>query len=110
MLKIASWNATSLVTRERRRDLEEQFNRGGFEVMLVQETRLGEKHNLRVSGARTLRNDDGVGTAIVVADRIKTEKVIIEGLSHITCTAARIWIGSRTTLLVSLYVPCILPR
>lgn len=48
----------------------------------VQETRLGEKHKLKLTGMRVYRSDEGVGTCVAVSNEIESGKVILNGMEN----------------------------
>lgn len=83
----------------------------GVEAILLQETWLRDWHSLNFSGRTVIRDDAGVGTAIVIDNRIQFDRVKIDGINHINYTA--IAISPRKgakRLLASVYVPCSLKK
>lgn len=58
---------------------------------------------------RTVRCDEGVGTAIGVKDNIKFERVLIN-LQNINYTAVKVKSKRGVVLIVSIYVPCKVKR
>lgn len=85
---ILSYNATSLVGRHKRAEVNSIINSEKIQIILLQETHLGERHSLFLSGMKVIRRDDGVGTAIGVKCNIKFESVQID-LDVLNNTAVR---------------------
>lgn len=95
------------MARCRRRGIESLSNLQGVEAILVQETWLKERHSLYFSGRTVIRDDSGVGTAIIIDNRTRFNRVRIGGLNHINYTAIEISLNKgEKRLLASVYVPC----
>lgn len=102
---IMSYNATSLIHRNRRAEVNDFIKKQATDVILLQETRLDKKHRLFLSGMRVYRSDKGVGTAIGIKQNIKAERVTLS-LLKVDHTATRNKSGRKGVLVVSVYVPC----
>lgn len=104
-LNILSYNATSLINRTRRVEINDTINKTEAMVVLLQETRLNPKHSLVLSRMKVYRNDEGVGTAIGVKFDLAAERVPLT-LKFINCTAVAMKTKKGKILIVSIYVPC----
>lgn len=91
---IMSYNATSLINRNRRAEVNDFIKKQAADVILLQETRLDKKHSLFLSGMRVYRSDEGVGTAIGIKQNIKAERVTLSRLK-VDHTATRIKSGRK---------------
>lgn len=105
MLNIISYNTTSLVSRQKRAEVNHVIDNQCANIILLQETHLKNNHSLFLSGMKVVRTDDGVGTAIGVKCNIKYEKVTLN-LECINYTAVSVKRKEGTVLVISIYVPC----
>lgn len=103
MVKIMTWNTTSLVKITRRMDLEERMAKEKADIVLIQETRLREAHRLRLPGMRIERNDEGVGTMVAIAEKYRVERVELENVEF-DHTAVLVKAGGGEVLVVSIYI------
>lgn len=74
-INIMTMNTTSLKAREKRQEADQFVKDEKVDVILIQETHLNEKHTLKFANMQVYRNDDGVGTAIGIFDKYKSERV-----------------------------------
>lgn len=103
---IASYNLTSLIKRTRRTELEEIIRKEKINISLIQETRLSGKNNVKMDAKRIIRDDRGVGTAIITDNDIKTTQITDQKIVEFDFTAATININDRIIIIISLYIPC----
>lgn len=105
MVRIVSWNTTSLVRIARRKEVEDKMAASKANIMLLQETHLNDKHRVYAAGKRIFQNNEGVGTAIWVDANLAVERKVIDGLQHIGHTAIILkGANGRKMLVASIYV------
>lgn len=105
-INIMTMNTTSLKARERRQEADQFVKDEKVDVILIQETHLNEKHTLKFANMQVYRNDDGVGTAIGILDKYKSERVRVDSLKTVVVAAAKIKRQNETIVVMSVYVPC----
>lgn len=67
-INIITINMTSLIKRERRAELDQLAKDKNTDIILIQETHLKDRHSLRMSNIKVMRNDEGSGTAICIKE------------------------------------------
>lgn len=105
-INIITINMTSLIKRERRAELDQLAKDKNTDIILIQETHLKDRHSLRMSNMKVMRNDEGSGTAICIKEGIMSERVTVNRLRVLQVTAARIIVEKKNTIVISIYVPC----
>lgn len=106
-LIIGSINTTSFQQLDRRVEIDKHITTNKFDFCLLQETRLKQKHTILSNGYQCIRNDDGVGTGILVKNKIKVEELEPFNLRVVSCTGIRVLGGKNKNLfLFSIYIPC----
>lgn len=82
----------------------------GASIILLQETRLTAHMSLKFNGMNTFRNDGGVGTAILIKDKIRAVQVYLDGLKFLDTTAIKVSVSGKNILIMSLYIPWAMKR
>lgn len=86
-------------------EIDKHITTNKFDFCLLQETRLKQKHTILSNGYQCIRNDDGVGTGILVKNKIKVEELEPFNLRVVSCTGIRVLGGKNKNLfLFSIYV------
>ena len=104
-MKIMTLNCNSLVTHERRIQLQVITRRERPDVVLLQETYFTSFHQPVIAGYRVFRNDEGNGTAILIRENIKCCQISTEA-EHIGLCMAKINLGDDYIIVGSVYIPC----
>lgn len=103
-LKIGSINTTSFAKKERQIEITRHLEQNLFDICLVQETKIKYNINLNSKKYTYYKNDSGLGTMIIIRDRIKCEE-IKTALEVIECTAIKILGKNRSEYYVfSVYI------
>lgn len=104
---VGSINVTSLAKEERRTELLSIMDKLGITVCLVQETRLKFKRiNREETGDyNIIRDDRGVGTAVIIKNCYKGERMDLGKLNAIDAMAVRIGHNRNAVTVVSVYIP-----
>lgn len=105
-LNFLTLNAQSLRNIERRAKLIEIVKDQKWpHFLLLQETNIDEKHNLRLPNYNIIRTDaNAIGTAIAVINYTKFQTIYIK-LKRIICTAIVATVNGKSLLVCSLYNP-----
>lgn len=76
----------------------------------VQDTRFQQKHSVAFKKYNCIRDDSGVGTAILIKTRFKFEQIFFPAIVHINLTAIKIkFRNDKEVMAISIYIPCSTP-
>lgn len=103
-LELMTYNPTSLIKRERRKVVDELIKKEQIDIVLLQETRQRECHGLFFSKMKIYKSSEGVGTAIGIKDKYKSQRVFIKDMKLLNYTAITIYSRNKRVLVVSLYI------
>jgi len=89
-LNIISINANSIVSHERRADLQNFAKHHKPDLLLINETKLNSRHNVQINGYKIVRTDRqnairGGGTAILIKNGLYYETVQISSIQNFQC-------------------------
>ena len=109
-LNVIIYNVQSIISHSKRIALNNFLNLHKPEFVFTSETRLKKKHIVSLNNYTIFRNDQvnkNVGTAIIIKDNIKAERLSIPNLKSLEITALAIQISnSESLLLISVYNKC----
>ena len=109
-LIIASLNPSTLAPIERRIEVDKHLQGINADICFIQESHLHQKHSVALKKYNCIRDDSGVGTAILIKTRFKFEQLFIPAISHINLTAIKIkFRNDKEVLAISIYIPCSSP-
>ena len=108
-IKTISININSLISHEKRLSLTNILKTKRPHICFISETRLHERHKPSFDGYNLIRNDDGRGTAIVIEEKFKLNKVSFHSDVLSACLGSLICrnrSGSQKRILLgSIYIP-----
>ena len=73
---------------------------------MLQETYIGRAHSLNFSNKRVFRDDKGIGTAVAIECKWKSERRWMKEKRAMQLTAIRAWIGNKELTIISIDVTC----
>lgn len=108
-LNIIELNVNSIISLQRRHNLTTFLADYKPDIMLLCETRLNPKHVFNIRSYELVRTDKltigSVGTAVLIRDNIKHEKINITPwqLKTLECTAVLVYTSSIPVCIISIY-------
>ena len=109
-LNVIIYNVQSIVSHSKTIALNNFLDLHKPEFVFISETRLKKKHIISLKNYNIFRNDQinkNVGTAIIIKDSIKAERISIPNLKQLEITAITVQMSNlETLLLISVYNKC----
>lgn len=110
-LKLIQLNINSIISLKKRTELNIFTKRHKPHLILLSETKLGNKHTLNIHGYKTIRNDrkknSGGGTAILYRDNLQCEQLPTPNkITTFECCLAKLKLkNNKNIILASTYKP-----
>lgn len=110
ILNIIQLNVTSIRSLTKRHELNNFLKNEKPQIILLNETKLNDKHKVNFIHFNFIRNDrpnnnGGGGTGIIISDSLRYTVLSVIGLNSIECTAIKIpFNNNKNLIIVSIYV------
>lgn len=108
--KIGSINVSSFRKTDRQIEIARYLYQSKYDFLLMQETRLTASHSPTNHHYEFYRQDEGVGTLIMAKKKFNCKIITIPKLKSIQTTCISVKGKNMNILLISIYVPCRLPK